>query len=94
MKIENDDKKTPQFLKESLLIIKRAIEVIKAIKKVIGMLPSSDTDNERSKKKLGDSGKGEKAKVGQKKQKEDSNLVENTKSQQQCEPSKKLHNSD
>lgn len=94
VEVEDDDETSPNFLKESLLDQKMANQVIKAIKEVIGTLPSSDIEEERQKEKeLGDSAKGKKVRAGQKKQKVDNNPVEGTRSQRQRKPSKKLRDS-
>lgn len=91
---EDGDEETPQFLKESLLDMERAAEVIKVIKKLIGKSSLSDTDEEVPKKKSRSSGKGKKAKAGQEKEKDDRSPVRNIRSQRQRKPSKKLRDSD
>jgi hypothetical protein len=68
VEVEGDDEDAPKFLQESLLDMKKSDQVIEAIKKVIGELPSLDADEERPKeKKLDGSTKGHKVKAGQKK---------------------------
>ncbi|KAF8492036.1 hypothetical protein F5888DRAFT_1807024 [Russula emetica] len=68
--VEGDDENYPEFLQQSLLGDKRARLIVKAIGKVIGRLPSPDTEEERPKEKELDGGakaqKG-KARAGQKK---------------------------
>jgi hypothetical protein len=82
---EDDDENILWFVWESLLHIKRAENVIQAIKMVI------DANKKRQKEKEFDgSAKGEKAKAGQKKGVNDNSQVKNAKSQRQWKPSKKL----
>ncbi|KAF8500340.1 hypothetical protein F5888DRAFT_1633096 [Russula emetica] len=60
----------PEFLQQSLLGDKRARLIVKAIRKVIGRLPSPDTEEERPKEKELDGGakvSKAKARAGQKK---------------------------
>lgn len=68
---EEDDESTPEFLRESVLSMKRAHHIIKAIEEVTGRLPSLDVldaDEETPRKEvLDDTAKGKKAKAGQKK---------------------------
>jgi hypothetical protein len=68
VEVEGDDENAPKFLQESLLDMKKSDQVIEAIKKVIGELPSLDADEKRPKeKKLDGSTKGHKVKAGKKK---------------------------
>lgn len=82
---EGDDENIPRFVRESLLHTKRAENVIQTIQTVI------DANEKRQKEKEFDgSAKGKKAKAGQQKGADDKSQVENTRSQRQRKPSKKL----
>lgn len=68
VEVEDDDEDSPKFLQESLLDMRKGDQVIEAIKKVIGGLPSQDTNEERPmEKKLDGSAKGHKVRASQKK---------------------------
>ena len=56
VEVEDDDESSPKFLRESLLGLKQFKQVTKVIAEVIGRLPSSDADKERSKEKELDDG--------------------------------------
>jgi len=94
VEVEDDDETSPQFLRESLLGMRRIKEVIKVIKEVTGKLPSLDTNEEMPKeKKLDSGGKGKKGKARQK-TREDNSPPRIIRSQRQRKPSQKLRGSD
>jgi hypothetical protein len=95
IELEEDDDSSPEFLHQSVLGMKRAREIIKAIEEVSGMLPLIDTVEEAPKATGSDgSSKGQKARAGQRKPASRSSPVRNIRSQRQRKPSKKLCDSD
>ena len=67
VEVEDDDEHYPKFLQESLLGMKQANQVIKAIKAVIKRLPSSNTNVKMPEGKESDGiAEGQKARAGQK----------------------------
>jgi hypothetical protein len=73
VEVEPDDESAPIFLQQSSLSKRRVWSTIQAIKKVIGSLPRSDTDEERlegeKKEKEGKEGSGDKGKTARRGQK-------------------------
>lgn len=65
IEVEDDDDDPPKLLQESLLGEKSIKRVVRAIKEVIGTLPSADADEEGPKEKeLDGSAEGQKARAG------------------------------